>query len=152
MSAVTVDYLQPSPDELKSYVLKGVWKRYDEQPYQSLKWTLNNFSALLIFACLTCLIALAQSQCWSLVRYIIAQYTKSPRLPGDSRPEPLLELSQSQAVASVIPLLSRWTLWLFDRTRGLFRIKSRRHARSPRTPDDEPVESPFFGLASIRDL
>jgi hypothetical protein len=127
----------PSPDELKSYVLKGVWKRYDEQPYQSLKWTLGNFRALLVFACLAPLIALAQSQCWSLVRYIIAQYTKSPRLPGDPRPEPLLELSQSQAVASVIPALSRWTLWVLDRTRGLFRIKSRRHARSPRTPDDE---------------
>ena len=50
MSAVMVDFLRPSPDELKSYVLKGVWKRYDEQPYQSLKWTLGNFSALLIFA------------------------------------------------------------------------------------------------------
>src|SRR5271170_7214070 len=120
MSAVTVDYLLPSPDELKPYVLKGVWRRYDEQPYQSMKWTLSNFSALLVFACLTSLIALAQSQCWSLVRYIIAQYTKSPRLPGDPRPEPLLELSQSQAVASVIPLLSRWTRRLFDRTRGLF--------------------------------
>ena len=32
-------YLAPSPDELKPYVLKSVWERYDEPPYQSLKWT-----------------------------------------------------------------------------------------------------------------
>jgi hypothetical protein len=152
MSAVTRDYLQPSPDELGSYVLKGVWKRYDEQPYQSLKWTLDNVSALLVVACLASLIALAQSQCWSLVRFIIAQCTKSPRLPGDSRPEPLLRLSQSHALTTVIPVLSRWTLRLFDRTRVLFRIQSHRQARSPRTPDDEPVESPFFGLASILNI
>lgn len=52
-------YLAPSPDELKPSVLKSVWERYDESPYQTLKWTLENFSALLVVACLTSLIALA---------------------------------------------------------------------------------------------
>jgi hypothetical protein len=143
---------QPSPDELKPYVFKGVWKRYDTLPYQSFRWTLSNFNALIVVAWLSCLIALAQSQCWSLVRYIIAQYTKPLRLPGDSTPDPLLELSQSQAVESVIPLLSGWTLRLFNITRGFFRIESRRQARSPRSPNDDPVESPFFGLAAILNI
>jgi hypothetical protein len=143
-------YLVPSPDELKPYVLKGVWERYDEPPYQSLKWTLENFSALLVVACLTSLIALAQSQCWPLLRYIIAQYTKSPRLPDDSRPDPLLELSQGQAITSVIPVLSGWTSMLFDRIRGLFRAESR-HARDIRVLD-HPVTSPCFGIASILNI
>jgi len=136
-----------TPDEFKPYVLKGVWKRYDEPSYQSLKWTLGNFSALLVFACFTSLMTLAQSQCWSLLRYIIAQYTNSPRLQGDSTPDPLLELSQSQAIVSVMPVLSGWASTLFDKTRGLFRTESR-HARDNRVIVD-PVESPWFGIISI---
>jgi hypothetical protein len=143
-------YLTPSPDELKPYVLKGVWERYDEPPYQSLKWTLENFSALLVVACLTSLIALAQSQCWSLLRYIIAQYTKSPRLPGDSRPDPLLELSQGQAITSAIPVLSGWASILCDRIRRFCQAKSR-HARDTRVLD-YPVTSPYFGIASILNI
>jgi hypothetical protein len=136
--------LAPSPDELKPYVLKGVWERYDESAH---KWTLENFSALLVVACLTAFIAFAQSQCWSLLRYIIAQYAKSPRLPGDSRPDPLLELSQGQAIISVMPLLSRWTSKLVNKIRRPFRAESR-HARDTRVPD-EPLESPYFGVAAI---
>ena len=127
---------------LEPYVLKGVWERYDEPPYQRLKWTLENFSALLVVACLTSLIALAQSQCWSLQRYIIAQYKKSLRLPDDSKPDPLLELSQSQAIASVMPVLSGWASMLWDGIRRLCRAGSR-HARDTQVLD-HPVTSPYF--------
>jgi hypothetical protein len=125
-------------------VLKGVWKRYDEPQYSSLKWTLGNFSALLVIACLTCLGA---TQYWSLVRYIIAQYKKSPRLPGDSTPDPLLELSQGKAIAAVVPVLSEWLSQLSERIPPLFRSRSGdgRNLRS----QDQPVESPLFGIASI---
>ena len=143
-------YLAPSPDELKPYVLKSVWKGYDKSPYQSLKWTLGNFSALLVIACVTSLIALAQSQCWCLLRYIIAQYTKSPRLPDDSRPDPLLGLSQGQAIISVMPVLSRWTSRLCDKIRKPFRAESR-HTRDTRVLD-YPMESPYFGIASILNI
>jgi hypothetical protein len=58
-----MSYIQPYPTELESYVLKGVWKRYDEGQWSNLKWTLGNFSALLVIVGLTSLIALAQTQC-----------------------------------------------------------------------------------------
>ena len=94
--------LLPSPDELKPYVLngllKGVWDAHYESTYQRLKWTLSNATALRTFACLSLLIALAQSQCWCLLRYTIARYTPSLRLPGDPSPDPLLKLSQSEAI------------------------------------------------------
>jgi hypothetical protein len=143
-------YLVPSPDELKPSVLTGVWKRYDESPYQNLKWTLENFSAMFVVACLTSLIALAQAQCWCLLRYITAQYNKSPRLPDDSTPDSLLKLSQGQAIVSVMPARSGWTSRLFDKIRGPFRAESR-HTTDTQVPDD-PVESPYFGIASILNI
>lgn len=90
---------------------------------------------------------MTQSQCWSLVRYIIAQYKKSPRLPGDSTPDPLLELSQGKAIAAVVPVLSEWLSQLYERIPPLFRPRCRdgRNLRS----QDQPVESPIFGIASI---
>lgn len=143
-------YLAPSLGQVKPTVLKGVWKRYDESPHQSLKWTLENFSALIVVACLTSFIALAQTQCWCLLRYIIAQYTKSPRLPDDSTPDPLLKLSQGDAIASVMPILSRWTSRLYNKIRGTLQAESR-HTRDTEVPDD-PVESPYFGIASILNI
>jgi hypothetical protein len=132
-------YLQPSPGELNSYVFRGVWKRYDEPHFSGLKWTLGNFSALLVMACVTALIAFAQAQCWSLVRYIITQYKKSTRLEG-SGPDPLLKLSQSEAIAAAMPTLARW----LPRRRRV-RLDSGSIAQS----QEEPVESPMFGLASL---
>ncbi|KAE9374248.1 hypothetical protein N431DRAFT_455032 [Stipitochalara longipes BDJ] len=143
-------YLAPSPDELKPSILNSVWERYDKSPYQNLKWTLANFNSMLVVACLTSLIALAQAQCWCLLRYIIAQYTKSPRLPDDSKPDPLLELSQSHAIVSFKPVLFGWTSRLFEIIRGPFRAESRR-TRDTQDPDD-PVESPYFGIASILNI
>jgi hypothetical protein len=143
-------YPAPSPDKLKPSVLNSVWERYDELPYQNLKWTLANFTAMLVVACLTSLIALAQAQCWCLLRYIIAQCTKSPRLPNDSTPDPLLELSQGHAIVSFKPVLFGWTSRLFDKIRGPFRAESR-HTRDTQGPDD-PVESPYFGIASILNI
>ncbi|KAN0121755.1 hypothetical protein V8E51_000081 [Hyaloscypha variabilis] len=143
-------YLALSPGDLKPSVLNSVWERYDESSYQSLKWTLANFTAMLVVACLTSLIALAQTQCWSLLRYIIAQYTKSPRLPDDSTPDPLLELSQGHTVLSLRPVLFGWTSRLFDKIRTPFRAESP-HTRDTQDSDD-PVESPYFGLASILNI
>ncbi len=104
---VQVNNLLSSPNELNSYVFKDVWKRYDKPYFSGLKWTLRNFSDLLVIACVTALIALAQAQCWSLIWYIIMQPKKSPRL-GGSGPDPLLKLSQSEAIATAMPTLARW--------------------------------------------
>jgi hypothetical protein len=136
-----MSYIQPYPTELESYVLKGVWKRYDEGQWSNLKWTLGNFSALIVMAGLMSLIALAQTQCWALVRYIIAQYKKSPRLADDPTPDPLLELSQSEAIKIVLSRLSE------PLSRFLARIC--RRERSTHVVEDDPVESPLFGFASI---
>jgi hypothetical protein len=135
-----MSYIQPNPKELESYVLKGVWKRYDKGQLSNSKWTLGNFFALIIMACVTAGIALAQTQCWAMVRYIIAQYKKSPRLPDDPTPDPLLELSQSKAIEIVLSPLSE----------SLSRIIKRifRRERSTR-PQDDPVESRLFGFFSI---
>jgi hypothetical protein len=132
--------IQPSPKELKGYVFTGVWKRCDEGPWSSSKWTLGNFFALLVMAGLTALIALAQPQCWAIVRYIIAQYKKSVRIPGDSTPDPLLKLSQGKAIQIVRSKLSEFLSRILSRVR--------RKERSTRPPDDH-VESSFFGFASI---
>jgi hypothetical protein len=135
-----MSYIQPYPTELESYVLKGVWKRYDEGQWSNLKWTLGSLSALLVMVGLTSLMALAQTQCWAMVRYIIAQYKKSPRLPGDPTPNPLLELSQGESIGIVLSRLSE----------PLSRIIARICHRERSThPEDDPVESPLFGFASI---
>jgi hypothetical protein len=135
-----MSYIQPYPKELESYVLKGVWKRYDHGQWSNSKWTLGNFSALIIMACVTALIALAQTQCWAIARYIIAQYKKSPRLPDDPTPNPLLKLSQSEAIEIVLSPLSE----------SLSRILARICRRERRThPQDDPVEPRLFGFASI---
>ncbi|KIN07072.1 hypothetical protein OIDMADRAFT_139742 [Oidiodendron maius Zn] len=139
-----------TPDEFTPYIHKGVWERYDELSYRRLKWTLGNFSAIFVTACIAALIGLAQSQCWALIRYIIAQYTKSPRLPDDSTPDPLLELSQGKAIVSTMLVISRRISILFDKIYGLFRAEAC-HARDARALDD-PVESPWFGFASILNI
>lgn len=133
--------VQPSPNELESYVLKGVWKRYDEPQWSSLKWTLGNFSALFVIAALTSLIAWAQTQSWSLARYIIAQYKQpAARIPGDPTPDPLLELSQGKAIGIFLPVLSGSLSRIF-----YFRRRDGRNHEHRL----EPVESPLFGFASI---
>ena len=79
-----------------------------------------------------------------------AQYTKSPRLLDVSTPGPFLELSQGHAIVSAIPVLSGWTSRLFDKIRGTFQAESH-HTRDVQVPDD-PVESPYFGIASILNI
>ena len=139
-------YIQPYPDELGSYVHKGVWERYDEPPYQRLKWTLDNFSALLVVACLTTLLAFTQSECWHLLRYVIAQFTPSVRLPGSKSPDRLLELSQGEAVGSILQLLSQWARQIYHRVwrRSLESMEANYPV--------EFVESPWFGIASLTNI
>ncbi len=135
-----MSYRQPYPAELDAYVLRGVWKRYDEGQWKSSKLTLGNFATVIIIAGLTALIALAQTQSWAIARYIIAQYKKSPRLAGDPTPDPLLELSQWEAIEIVVSKLSE------SFSRILARIWRREENIQP---EDDPVESPLFGFTSI---
>jgi hypothetical protein len=134
-----MSFVQPYPKELESYVLKGVWKRYDEGQWSNLKLTLGNFSALIVMVGVTSLIALAQTQCWAIVRYIIAQYKKSVRMPDTRTPDPLLELSQSKAIEIFLS-------WLSEKTSRLLARICRRESITD--GQDEPVESPLFGFAS----
>ncbi|PMD32158.1 hypothetical protein L207DRAFT_610168 [Hyaloscypha variabilis F] len=146
MGTSLVPGVPPSPNELNSYVFNGVWKRYDEPYFSSLKWTLGNFSALLVMACVTALIALAQAQCWSLVRYIITHHKKSTRLES-SGPDPLLKLSQSEAIAAAMPTIARGLLNISERLPR--RLRVRLCSGSNTQSQEEPVESPIFGLASL---
>ena len=149
MSSNSGPYIQPYPGELDSYVHQGVWERHDLPPYQRLKWTLSNLIALLVLGCLGALLSLAQSRCWHLLRYIIAQLTKPVQLAGSTTRDQNLELSQGEAVTYFARSLSKWTSQFHQFVKSLLR------ARPPtvnRDTEYDPVESPWFGVASALNI
>jgi hypothetical protein len=129
----------PSPN-----VFHGVWERFDEPSFRRLKWTLTNTEAVIMMALLTSLIALAQSQSWEFIRYVIAHYNKSPRLPGDPTPDPLLDTSQGEAISDAV-------YYTFPKLWKRIRRAVSKGPTPPRLAEDEErsLKSPLFGIFAI---
>jgi hypothetical protein len=97
-----------------------------------------------MMALLTSLVALAQSQSWALIRHVIADYTKSPRLEGDPTPDPRFDTSQGEAISDAV----------YDTFPRLWkRIRRAIHKGStpPNLAEDaeRSLKSPLFGMFAI---
>src|SRR5947207_4764332 len=87
---------------LGRYVYEGVWGKYSEPAFQKWKWTVKDWKALLILACVAMLIAFTQTKAWVLIRYIIILRKYPVRLPQPPKPESFEHLSQGRAIAKAI--------------------------------------------------
>lgn len=85
------------------YVYEGVWKNHHDPAYRSWTWTLSDSKALLSLACLSILVAFAQTRMWVIARYVVYQRSKSPRLPDSQHVDPRLTLSQGEAIVESLP-------------------------------------------------
>ena len=137
-------------DELSGYVYEGVWQRFDKPYFAQFTWTLPNLRALVVMGCLTTLVTIAQTQSWSLERYVIAQFHKSVRMPDPVNPEPLLELSQGEAIMSLFEELPSKIKRLFDSARCVI---DPRHVRTTEDPSSDNTHlSPWFGVISLANV
>jgi hypothetical protein len=143
--------LAPSPNEFSANVFHGIWERFDEPSFRRLKWTLTNTEALIVMALLTSLNALAQSESWEIIRCVIAHHKKSIRFP-DSKPDPLFQISQGEAISDAMSLMSKGSRKLWKRIRRAIYKES-----TPPNPAEDadaeeaesPLISPLFGVFGI---
>src|SRR5437667_7829702 len=89
---------------LGSYVYEGVWEKYSEPVCKRRIWTLRDWKALLVLACLAMLVAFTQARAWVLIRYIIVLWKRPVRLHDEANPEPLQHLSQGRAIIEMSSL------------------------------------------------
>jgi hypothetical protein len=133
--------------DIQSLVYEGVWKNHSEQPFKRWIWTLKDSKALICLACLSILIAFAQTRAWVIVRYVIYQRTKSVRLPGDNKPDDRQTLSQGEAMAEALPSIRIWAkiLWC-----NLQQFRSTPQSRRDSVPaSGSPLISPWFGTLAL---
>jgi hypothetical protein len=125
--------------DIQDFVYEGLWENYSEHPLKRWTWTLSDSNALLCLACLTALIAFAQTRAWVIIRYFIYKRTKSPTLPGDHNADPRQNLSQGMAIAEALPSIKTSAKKLRDKLR--------------RTPIQQvydcPIVSPWFGILAL---
>lgn len=134
-------------NNLESLVYEGVWEKYNRPFLQRSILTLRNIHGVLILACLAILFTVTQSRSWSLIQLLVATRKKSVRLEGDSAPDPLRTVSQTEAILCILPYIENKIKNLRIRFRRIYRSDDL-DTSSPSNYDNFVI-SPVFGIFCI---
>lgn len=132
--------------DIQEYVYEGVWKNYRDPAFRRWTWTLSDSKALLSLACLSILVAFAQTRMWVIARYIIYQRSKSPRLPDSEGVDPRLTLSQGAAIAETLPSIK---MAVARAVRQRWRFTPGRREEGDDSSTQDLSVSPLFGVAAM---
>jgi len=138
---------------LYGYVFEGVWQKYNVPISQKWIWTLRSSNAIIVLGFFALLLTLSQSRMWALLRYFIYLRHKAVRL-DDERPDPLKHLSQTQAIAEILPSIVYYASKLRLVARSSFRRGADPHAAEldKLARPESPVISPWFGILALFNL
>lgn len=141
---------------LHEHVFEGIWEKYDESAYSRRIWTLQSYKVFFIMAALVILVEFVGSRSWVISRYVVLHMTGKPmRFPDQAHSEPLLHLSQGQAIRSSLPPIGKAFVQSWTRLRRIFRPSTTGQSfRAPhdQQTQDEPTQSVWFGIVAIFNL
>ena len=132
-------HAEPLLDVFRRYVHEGLWQNRNEPAYRSLTLTIRDSYALVILAAFTLLLTFAQRQSWSLIRQLLAHWTRSVRLRDDACSNPLQHLSQLEAIMETASLALLSIKNIQSRSRNALLLEN-------------AVISPYFGVLSLLNI
>jgi hypothetical protein len=133
--------------DIQDYVYEGLWKNHHEPPFRKWTWTLRSQRALLGLAALSLLIAFTQARAWVLVRYLVYQRKKSPRLDDPDHTDDLLKLSQGTAIEKALQYIKAATADWFRQSQ---RSRLSHESQMDRANADDFIRtSPLFGAFAL---
>lgn len=139
-----------NPFRINGYVYEGLWTNHNASPFWRWTWTLSDSKALFGLACVTILVAFAQTRAWVLLCFAVYQRTKSPQLPDPKNADYRQHISQGVAIAEFLPYSKRAIKRALHRTQQRQSIQLD-HEESL-DAEECPAISPLFGLMALLNI